>query len=539
MTGAVFDPIENYYQLKERADQERRDHYSNSLVRIFDGSGRTSLEVRTDIEISGEDAAYTPGGAESIFPLASPEGQFLTYYLDAEEDAHLTVEQNGYDDRISYKALSIAPTFEEDGTELVKVTWINMLAVYEHVFLLPNPALPPPIQVPTIFVIPGNTVTVTKLTVGLNLAHQYAPLLKGIDGIFSKDYWRNSMNPAKWPVVINPNNPVRDTSKGMITAYRGDMALDAMRQSWEDAQCIPTAKLWLPGDRQPFPEFATLTEPTVVLDVELHDGVRGLTGTAVDGWLKLGVSLLDDLIVEVVHPILDPEGGNDLDAPIASAVGLAPAQPWPVYRRGEYSGLLSAESTIHKSLWYTTWTGGRSPEWVNQGIRLAISTALEYIGFSLAIPGLGNLYTGQLDNTVLAWSRHTDRRRARKAGRLAFVDGWEGGAGVGFGLSTELAKRAGWYKSRPHRTNIVEVIDCAPYPIGTVIKKGTRTGFEMPDGSIYVDMVSALRWRRARDSELRWSLVIGDDKDEEDPIAALYRLATSTRSALKQLFLGG
>lgn len=538
MTAAVFDPLANYYELSGKADRERTAHLSTSLIRLWDGNMQTNIECRSDIETTLEDASYQPGGGTQTYPLSTPEGQFLSYYLDAEEDAHLTVEQTGYDDRITWKSRTITPTLAEDGTEVVEVEWICITVFWEHIMLRANPALPVSAQWPHIFAVPGNTKTVTKLAGHLGLMWQYAPLLSGVsDNVFTKEYWGN-IDPRKWPVIMAPHDAGRDQSKGMITAYRFDLAFDAMRQSWEDAKCIPTAKMWLVGDRQPFPEYATLTQNTVILDVELHDNIHGITGTAADGWLKLGVGVLDDLITEVVHPILAPDQDWS-DTPIADAIGMGEARPWPVYRHGEYSGIVEAQSAIHKQLWYRTYTGGRSPEWVNQGITLAITTALSYLGFALAIPGLDNLYQGQFDNTLLAFAVHTDRRRARKAGRFALVDGWEGGAGVGFGLSTGLALRGGWYKSRPHRTNVVEVVDCAPYPIGRVIKKGITCCFEMPDGSIYADMVTAIRLHRSHEEELRYSLVIGDDKDDEDPIAALWRHVSDFRSTMQRLFLGG
>ena len=317
------------------------------------------------------------------------------------------------------------------------------------------------------------------------------------------------------------------------------MALPAMKQGLKDAQCIPYARQWLVGDPQPFPEYLELTRNVIIVGIEYTDTVPGLTGTLLDGWIQLAVELGDDLITEVVHPILDPDDMTPLPSqtPIGDLLGLSPAQPWPVYRLGEYSGLLNTRVSKKKSTGTVFWTGGRSPDWVNQGIALAISTALEYIGFSMGIPGLGNLYQGQFDNTVLAFAKVEDRSRARKAGRFCFRHVWCSEGATGFGISTALALRKGWFDSRPRVMRQVEVIDGFPYLIGRHVRKGYPCVFEMPDGGLYIDRISNVKWRRDEGQDLRRVLVVGDDEDDEDPIAQLWRHANDIREVGRKLFL--
>lgn len=542
----AFDPESTYRALVAQQDHDRQVHFSSSLIRWWDGDMDINIEVRNEIFDEGEDPTYAVGGGKSLVPYRSPEGYFAFDWLGAAEDLHMTVENHdpddpsrGWETRVTYKALNVDLVTDEDGTEFVEVTWVTILAHWEHQILMANPILPVFLQWPHIFAIPGNTITVYMLSWFLSLAVTYSPLWRATDTPLSLQSYRDAIDPRTWPIIPAPHNILRDPSKPTITSWRFDMALPAMKQGLKDAQCIPYARQWLVGDPQPFPEYLELTRNVIIVGIEYTDTVTGLTGTLLDGWIQLAVELGDDLITEVVHPILDPDDMTPLPSqtPIGDLLGLSPAQPWPVYRLGEYSGLLNTRVSKKKSTGTVFWTGGRSPDWVNQGIALAISTALEYIGFSMGIPGLGNLYQGQFDNTVLAFAKVEDRARARKAGRFCFRHVWCSEGATGFGISTALALRKGWFDSRPRVMRQVEVIDGFPYLIGRHVRKGYPCVFEMPDGGLYIDTISNVKWRRDEGQDLRRVLVVGDDEDDEDPIAQLWRHANDIREVGRKLFL--
>ncbi|AON97386.1 minor tail protein [Gordonia phage Nyceirae] len=546
MTTTAFDPDAVYHQLKAVEKRTRERHFGSSLIRWWDGDMNINIELRNEVFTEGEDPVYAVGGGKTQVPYKSPEGYFAYDWLPDPEDLHMTVEIHdpddpwrGYESRVTYKALDVDLVEDEDGTEFVEVTWVTLLAHWEHMILMANPILPVIFQLPHIFAIALNTRTAYLTAWQLNLAVTYAPLYRFPDNPFSLKAYREAVDPRTWPMVVNPRTLLGDRSKPTITNFRFDMALDAMKQGLKDAQCIPWARQWLVGDPQPFPEFMTLVRNTIIIDIEQREGVPGLTGTMVDGWIQLIVELADDLVTEVVHPILDPNDMTPLPSqtPIGDALGLAPAQPWPVFRRGQYSGLVGSRISKKKSTGSVFWTGGRSPEWVNQGIALAISTALEYVGFAMAIPGLGNLYQGQLDNTVLAFAKVEDRPRARKAGRFGLRHVWCSEGATGFGISTGLALRQGWYLSRPHLVRQAEVLDGFPYLIGRHIRRGSWCVFEMPDESLYIDQITNVKHRRDRESELRYVLVCGDDEDDEDPIAQLFRHYNDLRTVGRKLFL--
>ncbi|MGB6246117.1 hypothetical protein [Gordonia sp. (in: high G+C Gram-positive bacteria)] len=535
-----------YHALTDADETARARHFSSSLIRLWDGNMEHPLEVRAVIDHEGEDPAWAVGGGVTNFPYASPEGHYAFHLIRPDEDLHLTVElvdpddpSIGWESRVCFKALNVDLVDGEDGTKQVEITWNTNLVHWDHMILMAMPLLPPALQVPHYWVALGNIRTAFLIAIHMSLAVTYSPLWRFVDNPLSLSSYRDAVDPRRWPMMVSPLRALRDTSKPVLAAFRFDMALPAMVDQLRDADCIPLARQWLPGDPQPFPDYVVLVRPTIIIDIDHQPLVPGITGTFLDGWIHLLVGLGDDLITEIVHPVLDPLARKPLPSqhPLGDKLGLAPAQPWPLYRQGEYSGIVEGRISLRKSLGTVFWTGGRSPEWVNMAITLAISTALDYIGFAMAIPGLGNLYQGQLDNTVLAFAKVEDRRRARRAGRFALRHVWCSEGSVGFGMATAMALRKGWFDTKPRMVRTVEVIDGFPYRIYRDIRKGGACCFEMPDGSIYVDRITNIRHRLDRETELRFALVVGDDSGDEDPIAELWGRWNHMRDIAKKLFL--
>lgn len=543
---STFDPDAVYRQLSAQDDLDRVRHFSSSLIRLWDGNLETGLEVRALEYHEGEDPCWSIGGGASRFAYETPEAHFLWNLIHPNEDVLLTVELVDPDDpargwlsRTTYMATAVDLVEEEDGSRWIEVQWQTILLHWEQMMLMAMPALPPQLQVPTYFPAVGNIRTAFLTTWMMALAVTYSPLWRFVDNWADPQSYRDAVDPRRWPMVVAPLGVLRDGTKPGVWLFRFDMALPAMAEALRDADCIPIARMWLPGDPQPFPHHVRLERPTIVIDIEHHGLVPGLTGTLLDGYIELAVSLGDDLITHVVRPILTPNRDVESEHELGEKLGLAPAKPWPVYRQGEYSGIVGGRISRKKSLGTVFWTGGRSPEWVNQAIALAITVALDALGYALAIPGLGGLYQGQLDDTVLAFAKVEDRARARRAGRFARRHVWCSEGANGFGMQTALALRQGWFSTRPHIVRTVEVVDGFPYRIFRDVRKGEACCFEMPDGSIYVDRITNIRHRIDRDQELRFALVIGDDDGETDPIADLWNAANKMRDVAKKLFLEG
>ncbi len=550
MYGANDDDLDGiFHRLDEQDRADRHAHFSSSLIQLWDGNLEYPLEVRSVIFHEGEDPAYSVGGGKTQFVYDSPEGHYCWDLIRPDEDLHLTVElvdpddpQVGFDSRVLFKAIDVDMVDAEDGSKVIEVTWVSSLIWWDTAILMACPALPPAVQPIHYYVALGNIRSAFLQAIFLSLVVTYSPLWRFVDDWTSPASYRDAVDPRRWPLMVSPVSPLRDATKPVLAAFRFDMALPAMIDQLRDADCFPTAKLWRPGDPQPFPKHVTLTRPVVILDIVHEELVPGITGTALDGWIHLLVQLGDDLITEIVHPILDPSATKALPSqhPLGDKLGLAPAKPWPVYRQGEYSGITgitTSRISRKKSRGTVYWTGGRSPEWVNSAITLAITTALDYLGWAMAIPGLGNLYQGEFDNTLLAFAKVENRRQARRAGRFAIRHVWCSEGSTGFGMATAVALRKGYYDTKPRLLQTVEVIDGFPYRIGRDIRKGSACCFEMPDGSIYVDRITDVKHRLDRDEELRFALTVGDGEADPDPIAELWAQASHIRDVARKIFL--
>jgi hypothetical protein len=86
----------------------------------------------------------------------------------------------------------------------------------------------------------------------------------------------NPFDPGTWnllakamdPIIINPRRTgVLDTSDWVTTEWCMDSAWDAAVEICKAGDLSMRCDLWLPGDEQPFPEFMTLTEPKLVVDM--------------------------------------------------------------------------------------------------------------------------------------------------------------------------------------------------------------------------------------------------------------------------------
>src|SRR5699024_9469744 len=97
------------------------------------------------------------------------------------------------------------------------------------------------------------------------------------------------------------------------------------------------------------------------------------------------------------------------------------------------SGIRSWEKTQHKALASAVLTGGKSPGWVNTGIKLVANAILGYIGMIFLNPGLAlGLFDDQVEDVILAFGRADLARLRSKMGRDAYGEYWESSGQNGF-----------------------------------------------------------------------------------------------------------
>ncbi|OTR07029.1 hypothetical protein B9M83_09365, partial [Mycobacteroides abscessus] len=199
---------------------------------------------------------------------------------------------------------------------------------------------------------------------------------------------------------------------------------------------------------------------------------------------------------------------------------------------GEYTGIIDAKRSMKGSTAKTVMTGSRSPAWLNQlqtfGIKYGLSQLSAVISYGLGAyqqpgtPGLEELYQGQLDNTLFAWQRFTDPRRVLLMGDLGFLEHFEQGQGTAYTSAGILDLRNGHWKTRAFVSFKTSIRNGMPWIADEHFTLGDRVAFQL--GSVlHVDQVSAIRRSYDADSPLLVELSLGQDLDEEDPVAKAMR----------------
>lgn len=273
-------------------------------------------------------------------------------------------------------------------------------------------------------------------------------------------------------------------------------------------------------------ENAELARPKrncAVVAFEDHSGYAGPTGTYADGLVNFYASTLDDLITQTVFPVDSDEDG-EVDPLFRKLFLVAPPKPWAVYRDGQHSGIIESGYHQHKGPTKTTMTGGHSPKIINDlqtfFIRWGISQLAQVVlGVEApGVEGLDNVYQGQLDNVLFAWQRYTNLQRALHTGDLAYQEAFERGTGTAYTISSVLNLRIGDRKRRAYRSFKTSIRNAAPYIIGYDILLDDRVGFEQ-DGILYVDQVSAIKYEYDRGTPITYTVSVGDDRKDDDPLA--------------------
>ncbi len=563
----VGDPMSAYRYLEARRRTQVAETKQRPLLRLWDKNMQFIGTIAQEKSVRVEEVMADSGTGTCVIRRDNWLSDFILYDRRAEEDLHFTLDPNptnrSWRTRWGGKVTGVTAKRSNDGLHTVEMEMVHNREHVKHLLAGANPIFPPEIQFPKMFVLPWNCRTAVSLTMFINLARQFFPLLSIPTNIFNPGAWLGvadiigGFDPLLWPVQVQFVNPLFDQSRTTILTSRWTDIHTVTAPLLEDAGCMIRAYTWLTEDKDsPHPELGTLAgqlarphRNAVILAVEDKSGVTGPTGTLLDGPINLIASTADDMITETLSSVIDLDRDNDgqTDPLIRKWFGVAPKPPWVVFKDGEYSGIVESQRTMHGATAKTIMIGGRSPGWVNQlqtfGIKYALSELSAVISYGLGAyqqpgtPGLEELYQGQLDDTLLAWQRFTDPIRAIRMGDFGFLEHFEqGGGGTAYTVSGILNLRSGHWKTRAYTSFKTSIRNGVPYLLDTDFTLGDRLGFQMAN-VIHVDQCTAVRRSYDESTPMTIELSIGDDSEEEDPVAK----ATRTLAAvwgLMGMFLG-
>lgn len=563
----VGNPMSAYRYLDARRHTTIEETKQRPLLRLWDKNMQFIGNIAQEKSVRVEEVMADSGTGTCVIRRDNWLSDFILYDRRAEEDLHFTLDPNptnrSWRTRWGGKVTGVTAKRSNDGLHTVEMEMVHNREHVKHLLAGANPIFPPEIQFPKMFILPWNCRTAVSLTMFINLARQFFPLLSIPTNIFNPGAWLGvadiigGFDPLLWPVQVQFVNPLFDQSRTTILTSRWTDIHTVTAPLLEDAGCMIRAYTWLTEDKDsPHPELGTLAgqlarphRNAVILAVEDKSGVTGPTGTLLDGPINLIASTADDMITETLSSVIDLDKDNDgeTDPLIRKWFGVAPKPPWVVFKDGEYSGIVESQRTMHGATAKTIMIGGRSPGWVNQlqtfGIKYALSQLSAVISYGLGAyqqpgtPGLEELYQGQLDDTLLAWQRFTDPIRAIRMGDFGFLEHFEqGGGGTAYTVSGILNLRSGHWKTRAYTSFKTSIRNGMPYLLDTDFTLGDRLGFQMAN-VIHVDQCTAIRRSYDESTPMTIELSIGDDSEEEDPVAK----ATRTLAAvwgLMGMFLG-
>ncbi len=548
----INDPMSAYRYVRGRRDVIEASARQRPMLRLFDKNMDPIAQICGERLASVEEMASDSGQANVVLRYDNWLTDFILNQTRVHEDLHLVVDPNPtaptWRNRWGGKVTGIIAKRDSSGVHTLELEAISNRQHAKSLLFASNPVFPPEIQLPKMWVLPGNTRTILSISMFINLARLFFPALSIPTNVFNPGGWLqggfSGLNPLSWPLQVQFVNPLTDGSRFSVLGSAWTDWHSAMDDMLRDAGSIFRAYTWLKEDvDSPHTELVDMaglvglghvadkvSRPTrncVVFALEDKSGVVGPTGTAADGIINLIGATGDDLITETIYN-LDKNQDGETDPVIRKLLGVAPEKPRVIWYEGQYTGIIESERRLHKGPVRKIMTGGRSPQIVNQAqtyaIRYGLSQLAQVINYGLGAyqqpgtEGLDNLYQGQLDNTLLAWMAFTDPQRALFTGDFAWQEHFERGSGTAYTMSGVLTLRVGHFKTRAWQGFTVKVINGRPYSVDVDVVLGDRAGFET-GGIIFTDQITAIKRSWSRTEPVTIQLSIGDDRDKEDPVA--------------------
>lgn len=349
----------------------------------------------------------------------------------------------------------------------------------------------------------GSAEKVSRKLIGRNLIGYQQPSL--LDSMFSwtvgytdPAQWRG-FTPSMHPVICSPVMS-GNRSEWCVVSARWDNAWDLLKATWAAAGVQPFAWLWLPGDPQPFPSYATLSLPTTIIDFAPRSTVTGAAGIVGQAFRHLKRTISSDDYITSTTEFADVD--------IRNSDGR---RPWVVYTLMDAPDVTLRKSTDHRWL-----VGGKSPDIVNKAANIGIKTAIAAavaaipgIGPPIAegIKGAGELVAEMSADRLFVLNEYVDKNRQFHYGRSRFT----AISKTGEANTVESLQKA-WQAKQETEGGIsaeFSIDSPDPYLPGRDFDLGDTIGITAW-GVVWAAYVSGLTWTSKPGNEVGWQLRIGD-----------------------------
>lgn len=403
-----------------------------------------------------------------------------------------------------------------------EVTGSTLTAYLSAVHLWANPLMPPEVQISGAWRAIGPASTAWKTALTLNLVRLQA------------NTWsipiRNPFDPGSWDLVRNALHPIMINPRrvGLFDTSGWIMAEWCMETAWDAAVEIAEAQgmsvrcdLWLPGDAQPFPEWMTLAEPRIIVDMVPSARDINFTGTFVDGLIREAIKIADDAFSWITYPLLEPTGIMDR---------LEDRQKLriPLYRSGEWSPATQADEVTHLPQATRATVGGKSPGWLNGLVATTVGAGVSAIGAAVGLPGLRIGFLEELaQNRLFAYHSVENLNLAREAGDWRLRERFAGSQTTALSLQAGEAAKSTLHETRGWVSHEIQVANGSPYFLGKHLVLGMPVAVEREDSSIGVDTLTGVSASGGRGATTV-TLTVASPEESEPGLYALKKIRKAT-----------
>lgn len=559
--------VATWNEINSRRAVMDKEAKSRSLYRIWDKKMRNIGTVTTHKSFDAEKMQHDSGTGEVVLRGSDWLVNFLRTDVRAEEDLNFTVDpyphRRNWRWRLGFKVTDVKVGRAEDGEVTVTLYLIENREHWKHILMGATVFAPPEAQPIKAFLMPANCRTAIATAGAANLGRLFNPAMAVFTNLLNPGAYvgaaaggLRNMSFLSHPIQMQFLSPARDTSRLSVLMSRWQDAHSVTEAMLRDAGCQVVVYTWLEEDEDsPHPELAAivgeeLARPSrncYVIACEERAQYQGITGTALDGPIKLIAATGDDLITNTLFAEYDENGDGITDPLIRKWFGAAPQSPSLLFRDGPRSAIVSAEHHMHKSKAKTIMTGGRSPGWLNQVQTFLIKFGLSQIqtvitagifeqtGWAPTGSGLEEVYQGQFDDIFFAYVRYTDPNRVFRSDDYGLLEEFVQGSGSAYVISSPLTIREGLEKTKPHHAFKVQVRNARPHRAFLDYDIGDPALFEI-DGILTQNHVSAIRLMEDETTPKTISISIGDDRESESGLARAFRSAGEFWNGLGMIF---
>lgn len=560
MTAPVIDWEAECEAIWEATLQRERDYQTirkqDQLIRLWDGDYNLKHFISDFYSSDFNPIDNDVGTHELVLPWEDPAAQwaFDEYArIQAGEKTVVNISCDYAGARICGRLETLVVDSDEFNRQKVTMTFKDDYETLKYYDVWSNPFLPAAFQFPRVFILPGPTRWVLKMTLFLQVLREQASLWSLPDDPLDVSKWFN-LNQNTWMVQIVPTSLAQALADGdiwCVATSRWKNFHDMATPIVEDAEYSWKLRRWFAGD--PLEQWmidANYTPRHGVLLIDLVDNSGTYVGTSHGGTMFDGLART---IADFTEDFLEEEMVMLTDDPIppaylqASPLSRFTNKDRPfVFYEPEMPSVKSMKHTYRPAKGVQINTGGHSMPGVNELISAGIQALGDIIGNALQVGSIGGSIDTILkpfyEDTVLAWMSVKLLARSMKQGDSRLFEYFQEGADKAYTISSMMVLRTGIWATRTVRVSEIEVTDAGPWLIGDNgvghYWLSSRVGATVPGDTsrrIYMDRVRDLKLHTERYQEPNFTIKIGDPKAAEDPFAAAWNRIEQLLGAVKDL----